>query len=441
MHNTLKLLVDPIERADGTQGGQNEEEATIGRFVISINDHPITEGIDLHEGTHKDGPLVAGYPVAEWLVWNWWRLLWEAPKVKDTHWHRKWDETAPDWGFAHSMATIGDGFCWPDIFITSDGFMTEFVCQPSHSPDSGSFQFITAHQAETIPAKAFVQAVERFVKSTLDRLADAGVKHTNLQTLWSDLTSERADPELTRFRRMEARLGLDPDEDTEEDIETLLCEAQAIGENAFEELVSHCTRATAPSVIRHESDLREWATCLGFAMKADDAVCLENGNMLAQWGTARAWKVGVAAARQVRAQEKLSLDRITNPRLADLAGVPRNSIKSQDKCTSNLSFMYDEQAGRSHVAFRSKWATSRRFDLARLIGDRLFATEGRLFPATATYSYRQKAQRAFAAELLSPWEAVREMTHGDESEETKNETAEHFAVSPLVIQNMMEDNA
>ena len=127
MHNTLKLLVAPIERADGTQGGQNEEEATIGRFVISINDHPITEGIDLHEGTHKDGPLVAGYPVAEWLVWNWWRLLWEAPKVKDTHWHRKWDDHRRRIllaGYLHNVGRLHDRIRLPTLALARFGFVS-----------------------------------------------------------------------------------------------------------------------------------------------------------------------------------------------------------------------------------------------------------------------------------------------------------------------------
>ena len=102
--------------------------------------------------------------------------------------------------------------------------------------------------------------------------------------------------------------------------------------------------------------------------------------------------------------------------------------------------MYDEDGGQSHVAFRARWETGRRFDLARLLADRIFSTDDRLFPATRTFSYRQKVQRAFAAELLSPWDAVGQMMSDDESEEMKNDVAEHFSVSPLVIQNVIENN-
>ena len=61
----------------------------------------------------------------------------------------------------------------------------------------------------------------------------------------------------------------------------------------------------------------------------------------------------------------------------------------------------------------------------------------RLFPATRAYSYRQKMQRAFAAELLSPFASVAEMLRGDYSEESQNAVAEHFTVSPMTIRTQL----
>ena len=61
----------------------------------------------------------------------------------------------------------------------------------------------------------------------------------------------------------------------------------------------------------------------------------------------------------------------------------------------------------------------------------------RLLPATRTYSYRQKVQRAFAAEFLSPFASVDEMLSGDYSEDTQNDIAEHFNVSPMTIRTQL----
>ena len=91
---------------------------------------------------------------------------------------------------------------------------------------------------------------------------------------------------------------------------------------------------------------------------------------------------------------------------------------------------------------RSKWETGRRFDLARLIADRLFENDIRdpLLPATQSYTYRQKAQRAFAAELLAPIDAVDDFLNGDRSEDGFNDAAEHFNVSQMAISSLLRNN-
>ncbi|MYA16932.1 MAG: hypothetical protein F4Z28_09290, partial [Gammaproteobacteria bacterium] len=68
--------------------------------------------------------------------------------------------------------------------------------------------------------------------------------------------------------------------------------------------------------------------------------------------------------------------------------------------------------------------------MARLIADRLFENNigDPLLPATQSYIYRQKAQRAFAAELLAPIDAEDDFLDGDRSEDRHNDAAEHFNV-------------
>jgi Zn-dependent peptidase ImmA (M78 family) len=80
----------------------------------------------------------------------------------------------------------------------------------------------------------------------------------------------------------------------------------------------------------------------------------------------------------------------------------------------------------------------RRFELARLLGDRIAGSGGgKLLPATRASTYRQKMQRSFAAEFLSPFEAVDEMLKGDYSIESQQDMAEHFSVSPLTIRTLL----
>ena len=85
--------------------------------------------------------------------------------------------------------------------------------------------------------------------------------------------------------------------------------------------------------------------------------------------------------------------------------------------------------------------TGRRFALARVLGDRLINREGALHAATHAYTYRQKAQRSFAAELLAPFEAVEDMLRGDYSDDRQQDVADHFQVSPMVVNTLLKNHS
>lgn len=61
----------------------------------------------------------------------------------------------------------------------------------------------------------------------------------------------------------------------------------------------------------------------------------------------------------------------------------------------------------------------------------------KLFLATRSRTFRQKAQRSFAAELLAPFEEVSVLLKGDYSEENREDVAEHFQVSERTIHTLL----
>ena len=125
-----------------------------------------------------------------------------------------------------------------------------------------------------------------------------------------------------------------------------------------------------------------------------------------------------------------------------MAGTTANVVNERDRTTGAISFAMDNGSGSCRIAMRSRWETGRRFDLARLIADRLFDNDidDPLLPATGSYTYRQKAQRAFAAEMLAPIDAVEDFLDGDRSEDRHNDAAEHFNVSPVTIGSLLRNN-
>ena len=418
--------------SESLDSGSDEERATFGMFVMAANGRPLTAGMDAAEDALKSGPYVSGYPVAEWLAWNWWRLRWELGRPAAESAMRRWD-------FAHRMSTIGEGYAWPDIAIFSDGQQSFFVSGRSLRPDAAMFRYIDASRREAVTAESLEAAVDEFVGDILTRLDERELRCTNLHRLWKDLTAEREDPELARFRRLEAQLGYDPDEADEDDILGRLNDAGAIGEEALAEVAAD---EAAHGGAMSAKDIGDIAERSGFDANPNDAVALSDPAGAPRPGEIQAWRVGQHLARDIRNQEGLNGQALSDKRLADFAGTRAGAISKKDARSAGISFAFDRDCKRSRICLRSKWKTGRRFELARLIGDRVFGNQiagcvEPLYPATRTYSYRQKVQRAFAAELLSPFESVNGMLDGDCSEEKQNEVAEHFRVSPLTIRTQL----
>jgi hypothetical protein len=132
-------------------------------------------------------------------------------------------------------------------------------------------------------------------------------------------------------------------------------------------------------------------------------------------------------------QESLGTNPISDDVPASLAGVAAATLRGS-KAGLNLSFAIDRSGHVGKIVFRSKWKTGRRFALARLLADRIFVPAAdRLRVATRACTYRQQVQRSFAAEFLSPFEAVEAMLDGDYSAEAQSDAAAHFVTNSSTL--------
>ncbi len=414
--------------------GSAQERATFGLLSLTASERLLTAGQDIEGNALRHGPYVAGYPLAEWFIWNWWRIRWEGKRPSGEDARRCWD-------FAHAMAAVGEGYAWPNISIFSDGIQAFLQSGPTRNPGSVSFRYIGAGEPEVVPAAQLEVAIDEFIETILDRLDNHSIRDSNLHRLWNDLKEERRDPEAARFRRLEAQLGHDPDEVDENVLRDRLGDAVTLGEWALGEMACDAAlHGSGQGQMLSAAELSDIAHNSGFDASMDDAVTLECEMDIPEPQDAAAWRVGGTAARSLRDQLRLDGQTLSSRRLSELAGTTISAITSTDRQSHGVSFVLGQQGGNhARIALRPKWETGRRFDLARLVGDRMLSRQmnyanERLHPATRSYSYRQKAQRAFAAEFLSPFLSVDEMLGDDYSEEKQNEIAEHFKVSPWVIQ-------
>jgi hypothetical protein len=405
-----------------TDEGTAEERASFGMFRIGTADISLTEGFDAYVSRLRDGPLVSAYHAAEWFAWNWWRLRWE-PKSNRS-----------DWPYAHRMSSIGAGYVWPNITFISDGSRVVLIPEPS-SPNAKPFRYI-ADMPLVVSGPQFEFAVDEFVAQVLDRLNVEKAANTNLCRLWCDLVAERANPKEAIRRKLEALIGAEPDEADAATIDRLEADGREIGLAAVTELAADQGIAGKTHTV---SELRSIAATAGYSAKPSDAVALHHASGLPTLDEAPAWVRGAEAARQLRNQVHLGAAPISNSRLEEMAGVSRDLLKGPKKY-DEMSFALDDNI-ESRVVLGSKWETGRRFNLARLLGDRLCMPDGgKLKAATRTYTYRQKMQRSFAAELLCPFEALEDWLREDYSNEAMENAAEHFTVSPRLIETMLANN-
>ena len=404
-----------------SEAGTPEERASFAAVGIRSGDLWLTEAEDAFVNRIRQKVYLSAYPLAEWLAWNWWRLRWEPRR----HSH--------EWAMAHRMSTIGGGYVWPDITVISDGERLVLIPAPTRPRPAEPLRYICQTPA-VVRASIFEDAVDALVLRVLGQLRAESVVTSNLTSIWTDLIQERRSPELALRRKFEALLGYEVDEANDDLIERLVRDSIPLGERGVQELAAARTDNAGPAT---SAEIQQSAKDSGFESRPRDVVRLRGTSVEPLPVGVAAWKRGVAAARAVREQERLSEGEISNARLCELAGVSSAAI-SQGQKRGFLSFALDEGPTKGLVVMRSGYETGRRFDLARLLGDRIAAaSDGALRPATRTYTYRQKLQRSFAGEFLCPFESLVGMLAGDYSDDMIEDVARHFNVSVLTVRTLL----
>ena len=405
--------------------GPPEERAGFATLGIFAYDAWLTAGHDRILQSVRDAPYLSAYHLAEWLAWNWWRLRWEPRK------------TSSEWELSHSVASIGGGYIWPNIQFVSDGTNITLVCRPTPERARTPYRYINA-SVSVIPAIDFEDEVDQFVGAVLQRLQDRQVAQSNLRDVWQSVMQERHDPAMSRLRKLEALLGTDADEMDETLLRQFLNKADATGDAALEEIAANRTPGqNIPDIAR----LLDMGREQGILTAPQDQITLQAS---VPHDSEAAWKLGSLVAQILRQQEGIALDKsITDAQLSRWYGAPASVLEGSayPEGKLDLSFSLLENDQQRRVLLRSAWKSGRRFELARLLGDALIhATNDLMRPATRSYTYRQKVQRAFAAELLSPFEAVKNMLDEDYSMENQQDVAHHFQVSDMTIRTLLANH-
>lgn len=400
--------------------GDAVRSVTLGALEVLVGPQsvPLTEVEDTIARTVRRHIHVAVYPLAEWLLINWWRLRWEPRR------------TSFEWRQAHSMASISSDYAWPALEFSSDGALINLHTEAESAPDVAAIRYLRSVHVD-IPAADFERAVERLIGVVLERLHVCGAREHNLDELWKELQDERSDPEQAALCKAQALAGLDPGEADEQWLRALAEVRKEAGTVATDEVL-----AVLPDLPNGFMTARETIDALRHAPTTVDLSWV--GEETASPGPDELpWQRGERLAAEVRARLGLDSGPIDSDRLGELLHIHLPCDDPGNIRKQPLSGGYRNGIGpaKTRTFVPSRRPESQRFYLARLIGGALASSpDQRLLPVTHVYTAFQKYARAFAREFLCPWPALDAFTEENGlDDEGITEAAAYFQVSELLI--------
>ena len=400
------------------------EQATLAELTIEVAQSCATQVEDILAKTVRPSARVSAFPLAEWFAANWWRLLWEPQS--DTY----------SWRASHKVGNAGYGYIWPDLSFSSDLQTVMVSSRPTTRWEAEPIRYLNRFDIP-IALSDFESGVSDFIEGTVARLSNTQKTKSDLAELWQEITEERHNPEVAQWRTLEAIMGYDPDEAPEGLIASLQEQAKRYGANSVQEMAA----AAKDQTISHINELWESAQKSGAIVQVPYCVDLRQRLNSGDNPATKPWQQAEQAAQLAREMWGLGVPVFTE-QLADLFSIPQKQFgEPGHPAHTHLSagFRDCDRQDAFSISWNSNHTTSRRFTLARLVGDHIATPEQeRLLPGTRAATHRQKFQRAFAQEFLCPFDTLREVL-GVEMPDTDDITAaaEHFAVSPLTVKNIL----
>lgn len=389
-----------------------EVAATWCRLSIDLDDTSTTL-VEQRDGS--GGPRrsidVSAYPLAEYLAINWWRMSVPSHLQSD-HGVR--------------FAGAGSGFAWPDLTLRNDhGLMWVTLRSRDKAPES--VRFLTRAEA-LLDAGATLDAVAGFIDATVRRLDDEGVRGTLLQEEWAAI--QQADTAERDFCLVAAAWGQDP-YDTPSDVAQLMLGAERRIGSA--ELLADLARAVPLGQLAESAD---WLLEASGAEAPRPLEIPPLGPL--EWSSAAGvapWKIGYRRARRLR--HLLGLEPTAEAPIDELLTV--GQTVSRAPLNIDALVRADGESGLSVVVGAGVSPTAKRFASARVIGRHGLAPVRGLSLLTRATQYTERAERAFAAELLAPADGIAELLDGDYSEDALQRAAQHFGVNPMLVQHQVEN--
>lgn len=419
--------------------------ATWARLEIRIGDSVVTELVDSKSGSHRTGVFGSVFPLAEWVVENWWFLLNEPCRVAPVPCGRQAKPWMADWSHRHCLLSAREGGSLPDLTVFRDEELAIALWGPD--PEWGlvsPVRFIGQGQAG-IPLDDVRRALIGLVQSTIDRLDNRSVVGPDVDRLlasWNAIAaSEQTENDLCHSLAVLGVDPYDPGPDSNEILEIIAKITSSLPLLLREDLLA----GTRPPDLRSNA---AWVESVRRSLASNGSMSGLDSMFPGSLVDERAFETGYNFARVAR--QKLSGLTPSEP-IADLDSAVRSFVPwplSVSVCQPQLRDTgLDALVGNSGdgaavlLVPSSRSETANRFRLARglfCVLSRAIESSPRLLTPAATRL--QRASRAFAAEFLLPAEALRDRVGGLVRQEEVDEVAAEYEVNTLVVRYQIDNH-
>lgn len=429
------MTVDFSISADWISSNNDSPEIreTSAFLTIQLGDYFATRADDDWSKSVRTNVRVSAYPLALWLASSWWRLRWE-PTIEGTRSDRI------SWRMAHEMSAVGYGFIWPRLVFESDGENIEATCHPSRPATSEPLRYLESFRV-SIPSKNFERSVDHFVSLVVARLETVGIRNSELQILWNEIKEEKVDLATVEYRRFEAQLGFEPDEAPESLLNDLIALSSKVGDGAILEVAPACSGEDPMAAFQRIVNL---AGVTGPEGKLEVPSSVTRVTRSSEFMEDMPWERGRRLAHAARQAWGLGDSKLPDEAFSEILGISKSNLDYTNDVQEHLPLglaVRSTKADKWKFIFRRKARTGRRFEAARLLGDRIVApAEDMWLPTTDAKTVRQKIQRAFAAEFLCPIKSLKYWLQDNYSSESIEEAGEYFGVSPLAIRSHLANH-
>ena len=431
--NLTEFAFDVEWPNEPSRGGIDVLDASVGRLAIAANDTCLTSFLS-DKGDSGDRLTMPLYNVAEWLATNWWSVLFEPRKSDPTQ------DPADDFDFRsrHWLGMAREGFALPDLWFLPAGEKIDLVAAADVYLRYARLTFVNGATA-SVPLTLVREQLQKFIEDVVARIGARGIRDTDLHELWERIASTTPDEEP--YCRLVGSLGLSPYED-HPDVDRRLDEFSTLFPAA---IVTDLCQASDERSFAPVADLTKR---MFEVLPTSDPVHIEKlaDVELPTDHQPQAWRWGKEAAKSARAAMSISS---TDPHGADaffeklkLQGQSVTSSSRDTSAATIVSGAFDRCDNQIHIALAEQDEPQRRFAASRaaflawaepLSGARL---------VTGARTREQAASRAFAAEMLAPFDYLRRRAgaHRTLSTFQINDIAADLNTSSWVVRYQAQNN-